>query len=57
MNMDMVGEHPELLHSRMTVTTNPASSVSVLDDVVADMARMVDATDIRTPRGTLSEFN
>ncbi len=56
-NLDMVGEHLELLHSHMTVTTNPASSVSVLDDVVADMARMVDATNVRTPRGSLSDFN
>lgn len=56
-NMDMVGEHPELLHSRMNITTNPASLPSVLDDVVADMAAMVDATDIRTPRGSLSAFN
>ncbi|MGH7475666.1 MAG: M28 family peptidase [Longimicrobiales bacterium] len=56
-NMDMVGEHLELLHSRMILTRTPASIPSVLNDVVADMARLVDATEIRTPRGSLSAFN
>ncbi len=57
MNLDMVGEHPELLHSRMYITRTPASVPSALNDVVENMAQMVERMNVRTPRGSLSEFN
>jgi hypothetical protein len=57
MNMDMVGEHPELLHSKLILTRTPASLPSCVNDVVENMAEMVDKMDIRTPRGSLSSFN
>ena len=57
MNLDMVGEHPELLHSRMLITRTPASLPSAVNDVVENMAQMVERMNIRTPRGSLSEFN
>ncbi len=56
-NMDMVGENLDLLHSKMGITRTPDSNPSVLNDVVENMAHMVDGMDIRTPRGSLSEFN
>ncbi|KPK82444.1 MAG: hypothetical protein AMS25_02365 [Gemmatimonas sp. SM23_52] len=56
-NLDMVGEHLELLHSRMNITSTPASIPSVLNDVVANMAAMVDRIEVRTPRGSQSVFN
>jgi hypothetical protein len=56
-NMDMVGEHLELLHSRMIMTRTPASIPSALNDVVGNMAQMVDRLNVRTPRGSLSRFN
>lgn len=57
MNLDMVGEHLELLHSRMHLTRVPSSIPTVLNDVVANMAEMVDAMDVRTPRGSKTAFN
>ncbi len=57
LNMDMVGENLELLHSRMIITRTPDSIPSVLNDVVEDMAAMVDGMNVRTPRGSLSEMN
>lgn len=57
LNLDMVGEHLELLHSSLTLTRTPASIPSALNDVVANMAEMVDRVDIRTPRGSLSRMN
>jgi hypothetical protein len=57
MNMDMVGEHPELLHSRLVMTRTPASLPSAVNDVVGNMAEMVDRMTVRTPRGSLSAFN
>ncbi len=57
LNLDMVGENLELLHSRMNVTRLPASLPSTLSDVVANMAEMVSRMDIRTPRGSLSDMN
>ena len=57
MNMDMVGENLELLHSKLLLTRTPDSNPSVVNDVVENMAQMVDGMDIRTPRGSLSEFN
>jgi hypothetical protein len=57
MNLDMVGENLELLHSRMYITRNPASLPSVLDDVVENMVQMVERLSVRTPRGSLSQPN
>jgi hypothetical protein len=57
MNLDMVGEHPELLHSTLLITRTPNSIPSCLNDVVENMAEMVDNMDIRTPRGSLSAMN
>jgi hypothetical protein len=57
MNMDMVGENLELLHSKLILTRTPDSNPSAVNDVVENMAQMVDRLDIRTPRGSLSEFN
>jgi hypothetical protein len=56
-NMDMVGEHPELLHSTMIMTRTPPSIPSALNDVVENMAAMVDRMNVRSPRGSLSQFN
>ena len=56
-NMDMVGENQELLHSKAQFTRTPSSIPSVLNDVVENMAQMVSGMMIRTPRGSLSSFN
>ena len=56
-NMDMVGENLELLHSSLILTRTPASIPSAVNDVVANMAEMVDRMNIRTPRGSLAKFN
>ena len=53
MNLDMVGENLELLHSRMNLTRVPSSIPTVLNDVVANMAEMVDGMNVRTPRGSM----
>ncbi len=57
LNLDMVGENTELLHSKLILTRTPDSMPSVLNDVIANMADMVDQMDVRTPRGSLSAFN
>ncbi|MFC1482049.1 DUF4910 domain-containing protein [Candidatus Neomarinimicrobiota bacterium] len=57
LNMDMVGENLELLHSYLTITRTPDSMSSVLNDVMADMAGMVADMNIRTPRGSQSQMN
>lgn len=57
MNMDMVGEHPEILHSYLILTRTPSSLPSCVNDVIENMAEMVDNIDVRTPRGSLSAFN
>ncbi len=57
LNLDMVGEHLELLHSSLILTRTPASLPSAVNDVVANMAELVDRTDVRTPRGSLSRMN
>lgn len=57
LNMDMVGENEELLHSKLIMTRTPNSIPSILIDVLENMAQMADALNIRTPRGSLSEFN
>ena len=56
-NMDMVGENLELLHSRLTITRTPASIPSAVNDVLGNMAAMVDRLSVRTPRGSLSAMN
>jgi hypothetical protein len=56
-NMDMVGEHLELLHSRFIMTRVPYSTPTVVNDVVLNMGQMVDGMNIRTARGSLSKFN
>jgi len=56
-NMDMVGEHLELIHTNMYLARTPYSIPSVLNDVVENMPEMVDRMNIRTPRGSLSRFN
>ncbi len=57
MNMDMVGENLELLHSRLGITRTPASLPSCVNDVVENMAEMVDNMSITTLRGSHSEMN
>jgi aminopeptidase YwaD len=57
MNMDMVGENLELLHSRLILTRTPSSLPSCVNDVVENMAQMVDRMNIRTPRGSRSRMN
>ncbi|MFQ5570669.1 MAG: DUF4910 domain-containing protein, partial [Rhodothermales bacterium] len=57
LNMDMVGEDLERLHSKLILTRTPDSLPSALNDVIANMAEMVDGMNIRTPRGSLSAFN
>lgn len=56
-NMDMVGENLELIHTKMILTRTPASIPSVVNDVVENMAQMVSGMNIRTSRGSLSEPN
>ncbi|MFQ6114993.1 MAG: M28 family peptidase, partial [bacterium] len=56
-NLDMVGEHLELIHSKLILTRTPYSIPSAVNDVVENMAQMVDGMHIRTPRGSLSAFN
>ena len=57
LNLDMVGENLEIIHSQMGLTRTPASIPSALNDVAANMAEMVSRMDVRTPRGSLSAMN
>jgi len=57
MNMDMVGENLEQLHSQLIITRNPLSVPDVLDIVVRDMAQMVGNMTIRHSRGSGSAPN
>jgi hypothetical protein len=57
LNLDMVGEDLERLHSRLILTRSPLAVAGALDAVVADMAVMVEALDVRTPRGSRSSFH
>ncbi|MDI6766200.1 MAG: DUF4910 domain-containing protein [Bacteroidota bacterium] len=56
-NLDMVGENLELLHSKLYIIRTPNSVPSCLNDVVENMAAMVDRMNIRTPNGSQSQFN
>jgi hypothetical protein len=57
MNLDMVGEHLEIIHTLMGITQTPASLPSAVNDVVGNMTGMVDRMTIMTPRGSRSMFN
>jgi len=57
LNLDMVGEDTEKLHSRLILTESPLAVAGALDAVIADMATMVDAIDVRTPRGSRGSFH
>lgn len=57
LNLDMVGEDLERLHSRLILTRTPDSLPTALDELVGAMAQMVDRLHVRTPRGTASAFN
>lgn len=57
LNLDMVGENLDMLHSQMRFTRTPHSIPSALNDVIEDMAAAVATTSVRTPRGSLSTFN
>jgi aminopeptidase YwaD len=57
LNMDMVGENLDLLHSHLYITHTPCSIPSVLNDVVENMVVMVQDMEVRTPRGSLSDFS
>ncbi len=57
MNLDMVGENTELLHSKLVLTRTPLSLPTCVNDVVENLAQAVDRLDVRTPRGSLSAFN
>lgn len=56
-NLDMVGENPELLHSRLIITRTPGSLPSCVNDIVANMAEMVDRMNFNVPSGGRSLFN
>lgn len=57
LNLDMVGENLEMIHTKMILTRTPASIPSIMNEVVANMAAMVDRMHIRTARGSRSLFN
>jgi aminopeptidase YwaD len=57
LNLDMVGEQLELLHSQLIVTQTPDSLPSALNDLLTDLAAMVAQMNIRTLRGSLSNLN
>ena len=52
LNLDMVGEDLERLHSRLILTRTPDSLPTALDELVGAMAQMVDRLQVRTPRGS-----
>ncbi len=57
LNLDMVGEDLELLHSQLNITWTPATISSALTDVTQAMAAVVDDLSVTTPRGSRSRFN
>ncbi len=57
LNLDMVGEDLELLHSRLNITWPPASISSALADVVAEIASQVDQREASLQQGSRSNFN
>jgi hypothetical protein len=56
-NLDMVGEDIDLLHSRMNITWTPPTMGSILPDVVSDMAAYLDKLEAQNPRIERSTFN
>ena len=56
LNLDMVGENQEQLHSRLTITSSPQSISGVVTDVTTRMAEYVDGLDGMNPFG-LGNFN
>ncbi|HEX9794933.1 MAG TPA: DUF4910 domain-containing protein [Planctomycetota bacterium] len=57
LNLDMVGEDLEQLHSKLILTRTPDSLPSALNTLIADTAAAVDRMNVRTPRGSRSAFN
>ncbi len=57
LNLDMVGENLELLHSRLNITLMPQSISSAVGDVAVDMAALVDTLPISNSRTGSSNFN
>jgi len=57
LNLDMVGENLELLHSQMSITWPPVSISSALSDVVPVMAEYVDRLDTQSFHHSSSNFN
>lgn len=57
LNLDMVGENLELLHSRLNITRPPRSISSALADVIAETAAQVDKMEQDFQPGGRSNFN
>jgi hypothetical protein len=57
LNLDMVGEDVDLLHSRFLLTWTPPTIGSILPDVVADTASNLDHFEAASPRVNQSAFN
>lgn len=56
-NMDMVGEELFLCQSILYITFPPMSEPSYIGDLMAHMLRLVDMSNINTPRGSRHPFN
>ena len=56
LNLDMVGEDQELLHSRLSITRPPQSIASVITDVTIRMTEYVDSLNVDSP-SSLGNFN
>lgn len=57
LNMDMVGENLELVHSQMGITRPPDSTPSYLGDLIENMAEMTSALPVTSLRGSHSVMN
>ena len=57
LNLDMVGEHLELLHTRLNITWTPPSIAGVITDVTARMASYVDELEATRTLGNRTAFN
>ncbi len=56
LNLDMVGEDQELLHSRLNIIRSPQSISGLVADVTVRLAQYVDGLDVADPAG-LGNFN
>jgi hypothetical protein len=56
LNLDMVGENQNLLHSRLNIIRSPQSISSLVADVTVRLAQYVDGLDVADPSG-LGNFN